>query len=166
MSDLLLCFQKIIADLRLTYKVGFPDRLRASGRPVCSLSVVYSQPYDVTDPLGRRIAKKINGTVVEKYLWKGRTTLLAVHDGNDNLRRFFQYADGRLPLAMTKDGANYYLCYDQVGSLRIVIDTSGNVVKALDYDSYGNVLSDSDSTFAVPFAFAGGFPDSDSDIPA
>ena len=35
----------------------------------------------VTDPLGRRIAKKINGNIVEKYLWKGRTKLLAIYDG-------------------------------------------------------------------------------------
>jgi hypothetical protein len=41
----------------------------------------------IHDPLGRRIAKKVNGTTVEKYLWSGRTTLLAVYDGNDNLRQ-------------------------------------------------------------------------------
>ncbi|MCP4118748.1 MAG: RHS repeat protein [Desulfobacteraceae bacterium] len=29
----------------------------------------------VHDPLGRRIAKKINGTIVEKHLWSGQTTL-------------------------------------------------------------------------------------------
>ncbi len=30
------------------------------------------------DPLGRRIARKVSGTVVEKYLWQGMTRLLAV----------------------------------------------------------------------------------------
>ncbi|MGC9966483.1 MAG: RHS repeat-associated core domain-containing protein [Syntrophobacteraceae bacterium] len=116
------------------------------------------------DPLGRRIAKKINGNIVEKYLWKGRTILLAVYDGNDNLRMLFQYADARMPLAMTKDGINYYLSCDQVGSLRTVADTSGNIVKELDYDSFGNVLSDSDPSFAVPFAFAGGLLDPDTGL--
>jgi hypothetical protein len=28
------------------------------------------------DPLGRRIAKKVNETIVEKYLWQGMTRLL------------------------------------------------------------------------------------------
>ncbi|ABK19730.1 hypothetical protein [Syntrophobacter fumaroxidans] len=37
----------------------------------------------VNDPLGRRIAKKVNGTTTQKYLWQGRTRLLAVFDGND-----------------------------------------------------------------------------------
>ena len=39
----------------------------------------------VNDPLGRRIAKKIDGVIVEKYLWQGLTRLLAVYDGSDNL---------------------------------------------------------------------------------
>jgi YD repeat-containing protein len=34
----------------------------------------------VYDPLGRRIAKKINGALVEKYLWISMTRLLAVYD--------------------------------------------------------------------------------------
>jgi len=45
------------------------------------------------DPMGRRITKKINGVVVEKYLWAGITRLLAVYDGADNLISRFSYAD-------------------------------------------------------------------------
>ena len=52
---------------------------------------------------------------MEKYLWRGKTTLLAIYDGNDNLLMLFQYADARMPLAMSKNGTNYYLCYDQAG---------------------------------------------------
>ena len=37
------------------------------------------------DPFGRRISKRVNGRIVEKYLWAGRMTLLAVYDGSDNL---------------------------------------------------------------------------------
>ena len=44
------------------------------------------------DPLGRRIAKRVNGAVTEKYLWKDAITLLAVYDGNDNLLMRFNYA--------------------------------------------------------------------------
>lgn len=31
-------------------------------------------------PPGLRIAKKVNGSVVEKYLWLGRTRRLAVYE--------------------------------------------------------------------------------------
>jgi YD repeat-containing protein len=56
----------------------------------------------VHDPLGRRIAKKVDGVTVEKYLWQGLTRLLAVYDSSDNLLMRFEYADGRMPVAMTK----------------------------------------------------------------
>jgi YD repeat-containing protein len=79
----------------------------------------------VHDPLGRRIAKKVNGAITEKYLWQGLTRLLAVYDGNNNLLMRFQYADGRVPVAMIKGGNTYYLGYDQVGSLRVVTDAAG-----------------------------------------
>ena len=55
----------------------------------------------IHDPLGRRIAKKINGNIVEKYLWQGMTRLLAVYDASSTLLTRFEYADGRMPMAMT-----------------------------------------------------------------
>ncbi|MBB5347171.1 carboxypeptidase regulatory-like domain-containing protein [Desulfoprunum benzoelyticum] len=118
----------------------------------------------VHDPLGRRIAKQVNGATVEKYLWSGRTTLLAVYDGNDTLRQRFHYADDRMPLAMTTGGATYYLAYDQVGSLRLVVDSGGAIVKRIDYDSFGNILSDSNPGFTIPFGFAGGLYDRDTGL--
>jgi len=113
----------------------------------------------VHDPLGRRIAKKVDGLVAEKYLWQGLTRLLAVYGGNDLLLARFLYADGRMPVAMEQGGATYYLTYDQVGTLRMVADSSGNVVQRIEYDSFGNILADTNSTLAVPFGFAGGLHD-------
>ena len=116
------------------------------------------------DPLGRRIAKKRNGTAAEKYLWQGHTRLLAVSDGSGSLKQRFDYADAHLPVAMTVGSARYFLVYDQVGSLRAVMDGAGSVVKTVEYDSFGNVIADSDATFAVPFGFAGGLFDSDTGL--
>ena len=119
----------------------------------------------ITDPLNRRIAKEVNGTIVEKYLWEDLTTLLAIYDSNNNLIRRFEYADGRMPISMTDESGNrYYLHYDQVGSLRAVSDASGNVVKEIVYDTFGNILSDSAPSFRVPFGFAGGLYDLDTKL--
>ena len=118
----------------------------------------------VCDPLGRRIAKKVNGVVVEKYLWQGLTRLLAVYDGGNILRQRFDYADERMPVAMKMGGATYYLSYDQVGSLRLVADGSGNVVKRISYDSFGNILEDTNPSFTIPFGFAGGLHDHDTGL--
>ena len=76
----------------------------------------------------------------------------------------FEYADGRMPVAMAKAGATYYLTYDQVGSLRVVADSSGTVVKRIDYDSFGNIVGDTNPTFTVPFGFAGGLHDRDTGL--
>jgi len=113
----------------------------------------------VHDPLGRRIAKKVNGVISEKYLWSGLTTLLAVYDGSNNLLMRFEYADARMPFAVMKAGVLYYMVYDQVGSMKLIADSAGNVVKSIEYDSFGNIISDSNPNFAVPFGFAGGLHD-------
>jgi RHS repeat-associated protein len=118
----------------------------------------------IHDPLGRRIAKVVNGAIVEKYLWQGLTRLLAVYDGSNTLLMRFEYADARMPVSMTKGGSTYYLTYDQIETLRVVTDASGNVAKRIDYDSFGKVLNDTAPTFYVPFGFAGGLHDRDTGI--
>jgi RHS repeat-associated protein len=115
----------------------------------------------VHDPLGRRIAKKLDGVTVEKYLWQGLTRLLAVYDGGDNLLMRFEYADGRTPVSMMRSDGIYYFTYDQVGSLRVVANATGTPVKTIDYDSFGNIINDTNLSFEVPFGFAGGLHDRD-----
>ena len=118
----------------------------------------------VHDPLGRRIAKKVDGALVKKYLWQGLTRLLAVYDGSDSLVQRFEYADGHMPVAMVSGGSTYYFTYDQVGSLRVVADASGNVIKKIDYDSFGNIIGDTNPSFEVPFGFASGLHDRDAGL--
>ena len=102
--------------------------------------------------------------IVEKYLWQGLTRLLAVYDGSDNLLMRFEYVDTRMPMSMTKAGVTYYLTYDQVGSLRIIADASGNVIKRIDYDSFGTIINDTNPGFTVLFGFAGGLHDRDTGL--
>jgi RHS repeat-associated protein len=114
----------------------------------------------VYDPLGRRIARQVGGVTTDKYLWQDMTHLLAVYNGDDTLKFRFEYADARMPVAMTNgSGTRYYLMYDQVGSLRLVTDADGSVVKHVEYDSFGGVISDSNPSFDMPFGFAGGLYD-------
>jgi RHS repeat-associated protein len=76
----------------------------------------------------------------------------------------FEYADDRMPVAVTTEGVTYYLAYDQVGSLRIVADSAGDVVKRIDYDSFGNIIEDTAPAFKIPFGFAGGSHDRDTGL--
>jgi len=69
-----------------------------------------------------------------------------------------------MPLSMTQNNQKYYLHYDQVGSLRAVSDTAGAIIKEVSYDTFGNILTDSNEAFKVPFGFAGGLYDNDSGL--
>ncbi len=74
-------------------------------------------------------------------------------------------SDGRMPHKVTQNGQTYYLGYDQIGTLRAVSKEDGTIVKRVnEYDTYGNVLSDSNETLKVPFGFAGGLYDPDTKL--
>ena len=63
----------------------------------------------VHDPLGRRIAKKIDAAIVEKYLWQGLTRLLAVYDGEDGLKWRFEYANDKDPICFAGGDTDLYM---------------------------------------------------------
>jgi RHS repeat-associated protein len=70
-----------------------------------------------------------------------------------------------MPVAMTdNNGTKYYLHYDQVGTLRAVSDAQLNIVKEITYDTFGNILNDTNPSLKVPFGFAGGLYDHDTKL--
>jgi len=65
---------------------------------------------------------------------------------------------------MLQAGTTYRLVMDQVGSVRLVVNTTtGAVAQRVDYDEFGSVLADSAPGFQ-PFGFAGGLRDVDSGL--
>jgi RHS repeat-associated protein len=89
---------------------------------------------------------------------------LATYDGNGNLKQRFNYALGHAPTSYTENGTTYYLLTDQLGSPRVITDSAGQVVKAIEYDAYGNVTADSNPSITLPFGFAGGLKDDDTGL--
>ncbi|WP_428746159.1 immunoglobulin-like domain-containing protein [Sulfurimonas sp.] len=118
----------------------------------------------ILNPLGQRVAKKVDGTITEKYLWADLTTLLATLDANNNIIQRYNYTDSRVPTSMQQDGETYYLHYDQVGTLKAISDTNHNIVKEITYDTYGNIQNDTNPNFQIPFGFAGGLQDQDTQL--
>lgn len=55
-----------------------------------------------------------------------------------------------------EDGSVAHLYYDQVGSLRVVADECGNVIKEILYDPFGGIIQDSNPELRIPIGFAGG----------
>ena len=71
------------------------------------------------------------------------------------MRIQYVYALGTRPLAHAERGTAWeYLLADALGSVRQIVDGSGNVTLAESYEPYGSVLS-SNGTASSIFAYAG-----------
>jgi RHS repeat-associated protein len=114
--------------------------------------------------LGNRVAKLVDGDVVEKYLWENKTRLLAVYDGSGNLKQRYEYAIGNTPASYIEGSNRYYILTDQLGSPRMVTDEDGTLLREIEYDSFGNIVADSAPEIELPFGFAGGLYDTDTGL--
>ncbi len=150
--------EKVTPDGTTSYDYGTMGELLEVQTPTQTITYLHNAN-------NQRVAKLIDNQVVEKYLWLNLTTLLAVYDRDDNLVQRYEYANSRMPIAMTtSDNTKYYLHYDQVGTLRAVSDTNHKSIKEITYDTFGNILSDTNPDFKVPFGFAGGLYDTDTKL--
>ena len=114
----------------------------------------------VTDGAGRRIIRKTDGQITNRWLYSDELRISAELDSAGNVVSHFVYAmKQNVPEYMFRNGMKYCIITDQLGSVRQVIDTLGNVIERIDYDEYGHVIFDSNPGF-VPFGFAGGIYDS------
>jgi len=115
----------------------------------------------LVDGNGRRVGKRVNGALVQGFLYNDSLRPVAELDGAGTVVARFVYARGSSPAYMTKGGATFRLVTDQVGSVRLVVDTAtGVVAQRLDYDAFGNIVLDTNPGFQ-PFGFAGGLHDRD-----
>jgi RHS repeat-associated protein len=114
----------------------------------------------LVDGSGRRVGKKINGSVTQKWIYSSDLKILAELDSANNIvSRFVYTSSDNIPEYMVRSGIVYRLIIDHVGSLRSVVNTStGAIVERIDYNEYGIVLNDTNASF-TPFGFAGGLFD-------
>jgi RHS repeat-associated protein len=108
----------------------------------------------------RRIGKKVNGTLVQGFLYQDELRPIAELDGAGAVVSRFVYATGgSVPDYLIKGGVTYRIITDHLGSPRLVLDiATGQMTQRLDYDAFGNVTLDTHPGFQ-PFGFAGGLYD-------
>ena len=116
--------------------------------------------------LNQRVAKYKNNQLVERYLWKDLTTLLAIYVGDANNYQIlrFEYTDERVPFRMVYNQNTYHLIYDTIGSLRRIVDDAGTIIGEITYDSYGYVQSSKMPLESAFLGFAGGLYDPDTKL--
>ncbi|MBM4344442.1 MAG: hypothetical protein FJ100_13820 [Deltaproteobacteria bacterium] len=149
----------------------------AGGRLVQAQIVVNGTATQVDytlDAAGRRVGKKVNGTLVAGWLYDGALRPTAQLDTSGKLALRFAYGSlGHSPDAAvrfdTATGAVagvYWFVHDQVGSVVAVVDTAtGAVVERSSYGPWGNrTVEVPNAVFSHPFGFAGGLHDADTGL--
>ena len=119
----------------------------------------------LVDGQNRRIGKKVNGTLVQGFLYQNQLSPVAELDGSGNvLQRYVYGSRSNVPDYIVKGSNTFRVITDQLGSVRLVVDTqSGQVAEEIDYDVWGNVTNDTNAGFQ-PFGFAGGLYDQDTKL--
>jgi RHS repeat-associated protein len=112
------------------------------------------------DGQNRRIGKRVNGTLVQGFLYQSQLNVIAELDGSNTVVSRFIYGVRRnVPDYMIKGSVTYRIISDHLGSPRLVVDVAtGAIAQRLDYDEFGVVLLDTNPGFQ-PFGFVGGIYD-------
>lgn len=119
----------------------------------------------IIDGKNRRVGKKIDGTLIQSFIYMDQLNPIAELDGAGNIvSRFIYGAKATVPDYIIKSGIEYKIISDYLGSPRLVVRVdNGEVKQAMDYDEFGNVTSDSNPGFQ-PFGYAGGIYDRDTEL--
>ena len=118
----------------------------------------------VVDANKKRVGKKINGTLMEGFLYEGGRIVAQLNGSGTILSQFIYASGGTIPDYMVTGGVSYRIFSDQLGSPRLVVNSStGAITEQINYDAFGNVISDTNPGFQ-PFGFAGGLYDQDTKL--
>jgi len=119
----------------------------------------------VVDGSNRRVGKKVNGALVEGFLYEGKLRPVAWLDGAGQVKARFVYGTRiNVPEYMVTTTGTYRILTDHLGSPRLVVDsTTGAIAERVDYDEWGQVLLDTNPGMQ-PFGFAGGLYDRDTGL--
>ena len=115
--------------------------------------------YDASD---RRIAKEVNsdpqnltaGTVTN-FVYSGDNVLLEFVDEVFHQRYLHGPAVDQMLAQENADGEIIWNLTDHLGTGRDLIDNDGNIVNHLTYDSFGNVVAQTDDTVKSRYLFTG-----------
>ena len=125
-------------------------------------NTVIGYTYDANN---RRIAKMVNGSITERFLYKDQLEPVAKIDGNGDILELYIYGEkGHVPGYIVKGGQTYRVISDLLGSVRMIVNANtGDIAQEITYNEFGIVLTDTNPGFQ-PFYFAGGIYDLDTQL--
>jgi RHS repeat-associated protein len=118
----------------------------------------------IVDSNNRRAGKEVNGVLATGFLYDGNRILAQLNSSNEVVSQFVYASQAQTPDYMISGGITYRIFSDEMGSPRLVVNTStGAIAEQISYDEFGNVISDTNPGFQ-PFGFAGGLYDQDTKL--
>jgi RHS repeat-associated protein len=115
--------------------------------------------YDVE---GRLIGVNVNGTQQRWTVFDGTNAYLDFNGAGTAVTERYVAAPGSygaLFARVSSTGTTDWYVRDKLGSVRLILDSSGNVLDATVYDPWGNVLNESNPTSGDRFKFGSGVYD-------
>jgi len=114
----------------------------------------------IIDSKNRRVGKKVDGILIQGFLYQDQLSPVAELDGYSNvIARFVYGSKANIPDYMIKNGITYHIASDHLGSPILITNVQTGVIEQhMEYDEFGNVIQDSNPGFQ-PFGFAGGIYD-------
>jgi RHS repeat-associated protein len=119
-----------------------------------TVSATYSYNGD-----GLRMSKTVGGTTTDQVWDTSGSIPQVLADGST----YYIYGAGGLPLEQINGSNTYYFLHDQLGSTRVLTDSSGNVAATFTYDPYGALIGSTGSV-TTPLGFAGAYTDAESGL--
>jgi RHS repeat-associated protein len=121
----------------------------------------------ILDGKGRRIAKLVNGVVVKQWLWSYELRIAGELDAVGNLASEYIYGTAlNIPDLIVSGSKTYRVVTDHLGSPLMIVNTtdSSDVLFQAQCDAWGNRTVTRGSEDVIPFGFAGGFYDPDTNF--
>lgn len=122
-------------------------------------TVISDITYD-NDAMGRRVSRRINGAFETLYIYDGGLRIVGEYNiPNAEFTQYVYVVKPNVPEYMIRGGVEYKIVSNEQGSVRYILEpNSGNIVQAINYDEFGNIINDTNPGFQ-PFGFAGGIYD-------
>ena len=118
----------------------------------------------VVDGLGRRVARRRNGSFSRAWFYKDGLRPVGEVTAEGIFSHFVYVANESAPDVIFRAGVPHRIIKDHLGSVRAVVNAqTGIAEQLLSYDEFGRVLEDTNPGFQ-PFGFAGGLYDPDTKL--
>jgi RHS repeat-associated protein len=97
------------------------------------------------DSLNRLVQETSNGKTTN-FLYDGTSNhVLAEYDSSGTQNKYYTWGPNGL-LAITVNGSTYYMVHNARGDIVALTDSNGNTVVTYSYDTWGNLVSDTDNS--------------------